>query len=80
MMREIQQQIGAPRLEVMEADHEAVIHALVAAGVGIGLLRQELAEMGEARGELKRRTCAATARLSFIHAVERQSDQPWSRW
>ena len=33
MMREIQQQIGAPRLEVMEADHEAVIHALVAAGV-----------------------------------------------
>ena len=65
MMREIQQQIGAPRLEVMEADHEAVIHALVAAGVGIGLLRQELAEMGEARGELKRlRTCAATARLS----------------
>ena len=31
--------------------------------------------MGEARGELKRlRTCAATARLSFIHAVERQSD------
>ena len=75
MMREIQQQIGAPRLEVMEADHEAVIHALVAAGVGIGLLRQELAEMGEARGELKRlRTCAATARLSFIHAVERQSD------
>lgn len=62
MMREIQQQIGAPRLEVMEADHEAVIHALVAAGVGIGLLRQELAEMGEARGELKRlRT------LSLIH-------------
>ncbi len=45
-------QRGSAPATLIEADNEAVIRSLVASGLGIGLVREDLAQDGEAAGEL----------------------------
>jgi DNA-binding transcriptional LysR family regulator len=60
----------------VEADHESVIQALVVAGIGIGLLREELAQREERAGNVVvLDDLFATGRLSFIHAADRTGDR-----
>ncbi|AYH43939.1 LysR family transcriptional regulator [Azoarcus sp. DN11] len=75
MMQEILQTLGMRPVETVEADHEAVIHALVAAEVGVGLLRSDLAQASEEAGTIRRLPAySAAARLSFIYPTERRND------
>lgn len=60
---------------VVAADQESSISTLVKAGVGLGLMREDLARAAEAAGELCvwERT-AATTQLSFVYARGREDD------
>ena len=61
--------------QVMEADQEQTIRSLIAAGVGLGLVREDIAFAAEADGELTVwRTARPTTTLSFIHLRERSND------
>ncbi|QTL04162.1 LysR family transcriptional regulator [Aquabacter sp. L1I39] len=75
VLRDLLDQTGMRPLETVEADHELLICELVAAGIGFGVVREELALrpdmadrlalFGEARAEVM---------LRFIHPAERASD------
>lgn len=52
LLNEILARAGIAPVESVLADHEMMIRELVAAGVGIGLLRQDLALAAQAAGEL----------------------------
>src|SRR5436305_12231252 len=59
----------------IEADHEAVIHSLVARGLGMALMREDLAQQAAAQGLV----CLwggvrLTTQLQFIHARDREHD------
>jgi DNA-binding transcriptional LysR family regulator len=60
---------------VVAADQESSISTLVKAGVGLGLMREDLARAAEANGEvcIWQRT-AATTQLSFVYARGREDD------
>ncbi|MDT1064136.1 LysR family transcriptional regulator [Paracoccus sp. CPCC 101403] len=63
-------------IETVEADHEQLMRALVAAGVGVGVLREELALEARAAGEVKFfGDRVATTRLAFVYAEDRADDQ-----
>ena len=59
----------------VEADHEAVINSLVAAGLGVALMREDLALADAARGELViwGESRIAT-RLQFVYPKERERE------
>ena len=52
ILAEMLDEVGIRPAETVEADHELLIHSLVAAGVGIGLMREELALRHERDGQL----------------------------
>jgi len=59
----------------VEADHEAVIHSLVAAGLGVALMREDLALADAARGELAIwGTGRITTCLQFVYPKERERE------
>jgi DNA-binding transcriptional LysR family regulator len=75
----MQESLFAPRrlnpATVVAADQETSISTLVKAGVGLGLMREDLALAAEAAGTV----CVwepgrATTQLSFVHARGRESD------
>lgn len=66
---------GVEPARVVEADQEAVIASLVASGVGVALMREEMAAEKEAAGEICLwRDAKADTTLWFIHARGRESD------
>lgn len=75
LLRELLDAVGIRPRQTVLADHESLIYALVVAGVGIGLVRDELARRGVEDGGLfllGDETVRTT--LSFIHPLERQAD------
>jgi DNA-binding transcriptional LysR family regulator len=75
LLRELLDAVGIRPRQTVLADHESLIYALVVAGVGIGLVRDELARRGVEDGSLfllGDETVRTT--LSFIHPLERQAD------
>lgn len=76
MVTEILSARGIKPIETVEADHEAVIQSLVVAGIGVGLLRDELAQREARAGNVVVLDgLFATGRLAFIHAVDRSGDR-----
>lgn len=72
---EILEQAGFKPVETVEADHEQLMRALVAAGVGIGLIRRELALEAQAAGELILfGDHQATTNLAFVYPEGRGGD------
>jgi DNA-binding transcriptional LysR family regulator len=66
---------GIAPVRHVEADHEAVISSLVAAGVGVALMREDVAKSDAARGALAIwGETRLTTRLSFIYRREREHD------
>jgi DNA-binding transcriptional LysR family regulator len=66
---------GVSPAKRIEADHEAVISSLVRAGVGVALMREDLALEGAAANELCLWTEArAETSLQFIYLHERKDD------
>lgn len=66
---------GIRPVETVEADHEQLMRALVAAGVGVGLMREELALEAQAAGEAKLFGAhKATTRLAFAYPEDRGDD------
>ncbi|OUL99466.1 hypothetical protein A8M77_26140 [Variovorax sp. JS1663] len=62
-------------VELVEADHEPLIKSLVAAGVGIGLIRGDLASIGVQKGELAFVSdLREKSRLSFVYSTSREGD------
>lgn len=59
----------------VEADHEAVVNSLVAAGLGVALMRQDLAEHAPGTIAIWGDTRIVTA-LSFLYRREREDDPP----
>jgi DNA-binding transcriptional LysR family regulator len=61
----------------VEADHEAVISSLVIAGIGVALMREDIARAHAAAGELFVWDDARLATLlSFIYRRDRERDPP----
>lgn len=66
---------GVSPMHRVEADHETVISSLVAAGLGVALMREDLARADEARGVLRIWGDARIGtRLAFLHRRERERD------
>lgn len=66
---------GLSPAKVVEADHESVIKSLIVSGVGLSLLREDLARSLEAHGEVcvwPRAELGTT--LRFVYPVERATD------
>jgi DNA-binding transcriptional LysR family regulator len=66
---------GLSPAKVVEADHEAVIKSLIVSGVGLSLLREDLARSLEARGEVcvwDKAELGTT--LRFVYPAERGGD------
>ncbi len=61
--------------KVVEADQEQTIKSLITAGVGLGLMREDLAFAAQSAGEVcVWRVARPTTSLSFIYLRERESD------
>jgi DNA-binding transcriptional LysR family regulator len=61
--------------KVVEADQEQTIKSLITAGVGLGLMREDLAFVAQSAGEVcVWRKARPTTSLSFIYLRERDSD------
>jgi len=68
---------GVAPMRRVEADHEAVISSLVAAGLGVALMREDIARAEAERGALRIWGDARIAtRLSFVYRRERERDPP----
>lgn len=66
----------APGKRVVVADQEATMRSLVSAGVGLSIMREDLAEAAESAGELCIWRAAAFAiPLSFIHLAARSTQE-----
>ena len=66
---------GIEPIKVVEADQESVIASLVVSGLGLSLIREELALEKEAAGEVCLwRDVRFDTTLRFIHRVERKDD------
>lgn len=62
-------------MKVVDADQEQTIASLIAAGVGLGLMREDLAFAAQSAGEVfVWREARPTTTLSFIYLRERESD------
>ena len=67
---------GIAPVRQVEADHEAVISSLVAAGLGVALMREDVAQADAARGTLAIwGETRLTTTLSFVHRRDRE-DEP----
>lgn len=76
MLQEILQLVDLKPLETVEADHEQLMRTLVAAGVGVGLLRDALARQAKAAGELVFfGEHKATTQVAFAFAEGRGHDR-----
>ena len=66
---------GSAPTTLIEADNECVIRSLVASGLGVALVREDLAQEGEAAGELVvlPETRLATT-LQFIYASDKREE------
>jgi DNA-binding transcriptional LysR family regulator len=66
---------GSAPATLIEADNESVIRSLVASGLGIALVREDLALAGESKGELVvvPETRLATT-LQFIYAIAKREE------
>jgi DNA-binding transcriptional LysR family regulator len=61
--------------KVVEADQEQTIRSLITAGVGLGLMREDLAFVAQSAGEVcVWRKARPTTSLSFIYLREREAD------
>jgi DNA-binding transcriptional LysR family regulator len=66
---------GSAPTTLIEADNEAVIRSLVASGLGVALIREDLAQEGQAAGELVILPEARlTSTLQFTYANERREE------
>ena len=66
---------GSAPTRLIEADNEAVIRSLVASGLGVALVREDLAQEGETAGELVVLPEARLATtLQFIYAREKREE------
>jgi DNA-binding transcriptional LysR family regulator len=75
MVSDILRQTSIKPVEIVEADHEFIIRALVTAGVGIGLMREDLAIAAQNAGEVMiLGEEKAFTMLSFIYHANRQHD------
>jgi len=74
MVTEILQRLAIKPVEIVEADHEFIIKTLVSAGVGIGILREELALRAQECNELIVMNEKAETALWFIYHTNRESD------
>jgi len=59
----------------VEADHEAVVNSLVAAGLGVALMREDLAEHANGSVAIWGNTRIVTS-LSFLYRRQREDDPP----
>src|SRR6185437_7588442 len=59
----------------VEADHEAVVNSLVAAGLGVALMREDLAEQARGTIAIWGETRIVTS-LSFLYRREREDEPP----
>jgi DNA-binding transcriptional LysR family regulator len=75
MLTEMLETAGLKPIQTVEADHEQLMRALVAAGVGVGLIRTELALEAQAAGEVilfgDHKT---TTNLAFAYPEDRGDD------
>ena len=68
---------GAAPVRHVEADHEAVISSLVIAGIGVALMREDIAAEHAAAGELfVWGDVRLVTHLQFIYRQERERDPP----
>jgi DNA-binding transcriptional LysR family regulator len=68
---------GVAPLRRVEADHEAVISSLVAAGLGVALMREDLARDDAATGALAIwGDTRIVTQLAFIHRRDREREPP----
>ena len=75
MVRELFQKNSIEPIKVVEADQEFVIANLIASGVGLSLIREEMALEKEATGEVCLwRDVRLETNLWFIYRFERNSD------
>lgn len=75
MVTEIFRQASIEPVEIVEVDHELVIRSLVAAGVGIGIMREDFALEAQKLGEvIVYSNLKVHTMLSFIYHANRQSD------
>lgn len=75
----MQEELFEPRrlnpATIIEADQEASISTLVKSGIGLGLMRADLADEAERAGEVfVWRNATARTALSFVHARGREND------
>lgn len=75
MVTSILEQLSIKPVEIVEADHELIVRALIVAGLGIGLLREDIALEAQETGEViilgEERTHTT---LSFIYLSNRAQD------
>lgn len=75
MIDEMFARMGSKPVQTTEADQEQTINSLIAAGVGLGLMREDLAFAAQSAGHVwVWRNARPTTTLSFIHLNERKSD------
>lgn len=75
MMGEMFARYKVEPLQTVEADQEQTIKTLITAGVGLGLVREDLAFAAQSAGELcVWRKARPTTALSFIYLRERETD------
>jgi DNA-binding transcriptional LysR family regulator len=66
---------GSAPTTLIEADNEAVIRSLVASGLGVALIREDLAQQGEAAGQLVvLPEVRLTTVLRFIYSNEKREE------
>ena len=64
---------GIAPLRRVEADHEGIVSSLVAAGLGVALLREDLVEQAEGAVAIQGDTRVVTS-LAFLYRREREDD------
>ena len=75
LLNEILARAGITPVESVLADHELMIRELVAAGVGVGLLREDLALAAQAAGELVFvGNYSADSNLALLYPEERENE------
>jgi DNA-binding transcriptional LysR family regulator len=75
VLNEILRAAAFKPVETVEADHEQTMRALVAAGVGVGVMREALAIQARDAGEaVFFGDCTATTQVAFVYAEGRGSD------
>jgi DNA-binding transcriptional LysR family regulator len=74
-VNEVFRQHGVEPTSVVQADHESVIENLIVSGLGLSLLREDLARAREATGEVVvLSNVRLTTMLQFIYPAEREQE------